>query len=98
MWAQFYTAQRRLEALQGRETAFGCKALFNPRLRPATNVTSVFWEKDPSIPGYRALVERPDAVRVQGIDPKGSEVSYIAKGWEARLLQQAVAVCERVSK
>ena len=75
--------------LQGREKAFGCKALFNVRLRKASNVSSVFWEKDPSIPGYRALVERPDAVRVRGYDPKGDQVSYIAKGWEARLLQQA---------
>ncbi|CAK8990285.1 unnamed protein product [Durusdinium trenchii] len=76
-------------ALQGRERAFGCKAVFNPRWRSASNVTSVFWEKDPSIPGYRALVERPNAVRVQGYDPKGQAVDYVAKGWEARLIQQA---------
>lgn len=83
--------------LQGRETAFGCKAIFNPRLRVANNATSVFWEKDPSIPGYRALVERPDSVRVQGYDPKGQTVDYVAKGWEARLLQQANDVLDGVN-
>lgn len=85
-------------ALQGRERAFGCKAIFNPRLRvPASNVTSVFWEKDPSIPGYRALVERPASVRVQGYDPKGQAVDFVASGWEARLLQQANDVLDGVN-
>eukprot|EP00913_Durusdinium_trenchii_P012579 g11813.t1 len=69
------------------------EAVFNPRWRSASNVTSVFWEKDPSIPGYRALVERPNAVRVQGYDPKGQAVDYVAKGWEARLIQQAFSGC-----
>ena len=26
---------------------------------------------------------------VEGYDPKGQTVDYVAKGWEARLLQQA---------
>ncbi|CAJ1348676.1 unnamed protein product [Effrenium voratum] len=81
-------------ALQGREAPFSCKVIFNPRLRAASNATSAFWERDPSIPGYRALVERPAKVQVRGLDPKGQEVNYVASGWESRLVQQAVDVLD----
>jgi len=82
-------------ALEGRERPF-LKAVFNPRLRPLDEGTSVGWERSASIPGYRALVERPRAVKISGIDSKGQEVSYVAKDWEARLMQQAVDAIDGV--
>mmetsp|Transcript_62971 Transcript_62971/g.178918 ORF Transcript_62971/g.178918 Transcript_62971/m.178918 type:complete len:412 (+) Transcript_62971:143-1378(+) len=83
-------------ALQGRLEPFGPKAIFNPRLRPATNRTAFLWERNPSMPGYRALVERPMEVSIAGQSPTGAPVDYVAKGWEARLAQQAVDVLDGV--
>lgn len=82
--------------LQGREKPCASKAIFNPRVRPATDKTAALWERNPSMPGYRALVERPLAVEVQGLDPNGNTVKYIAKNWEARMVQQAVDVLDGV--
>jgi len=82
--------------LQGRAEPFGPKAVFNPRVRPVSDQTAVLWERNPSMPGYRALVERPLEVQVAGLDPAGVEVSYVARGWEARLVQQAVDALDGV--
>lgn len=79
---------------QGRPEPFPCKAVFNPQLRPASNATSVYWERDPSVPGYRALVERYNEVQVSGFDPSGSAVDFVARGWQARLFQQAADVLD----
>eukprot|EP00419_Tripos_fusus_P053657 CAMPEP_0172814258 /NCGR_PEP_ID=MMETSP1075-20121228/11142_1 /TAXON_ID=2916 /ORGANISM="Ceratium fusus, Strain PA161109" /LENGTH=476 /DNA_ID=CAMNT_0013654047 /DNA_START=186 /DNA_END=1616 /DNA_ORIENTATION=- len=76
--------------LQGRLKPVPLKAIFNPRLRPTNNRTAIFWERNPCLPGYRALVERALEVQVSGRDTEGNEVSYIARDWEARLLQQGV--------
>lgn len=82
--------------LQGREKPFGPKLIFNPRLKPVGEETSFLWEKSPSMPGYRALVERHVAVQVKGLDPKGQEVEYVARDWEARLIQQSVDMLDGV--
>lgn len=76
--------------LQGRQKPFGPKAIFNPRISPVTDQTVVLWERSATLPGYRALVERPLSVQVNGMDPEGREVDYVAHGWEARLVQQSV--------
>ncbi|CAE8734287.1 unnamed protein product [Polarella glacialis] len=83
-------------AREGREQPFGPKAIFNPRLKPVSAAMTVAWEKDVSIPGYRALVERPLSVQVNGVDPEGKRVNYVATGWEARIVQQAVDVLDGV--
>lgn len=84
------------QKLQRRTEPVGPKAVFNPRVRPVSNQTAVLWERNPTMPGYRALVERPLDVRVTGVDPKGVEVNYVARGWEARLVQQAVDALDGV--
>lgn len=82
---------------EGRLAPFGPKVVFNPRVRPlAQNRTVVLWEGSASVPAYRALVERPVSVQVLGTDPEGRPVDYVASGWEARLMQQAVDVLDGV--
>jgi len=73
----------------GREKAFGPKAIFNPVYKPVGERKTVLWERSKSIPGYRALVERPWSVEVTGVDAEGHKVEYIAEGWEAREVQRA---------
>jgi len=75
--------------LYGRHEPFGPKAIFNPSYKAVGTGTTVLWEKSKSLPGYKALVERPTAVKVKGLDPTGKEVRYVAKGWEAREIQKA---------
>lgn len=74
----------------GRLKPFGPKVIYNPRLKVVSDKKTVNWERDPVIPGYRALVERAQAVEVTGMDPNGKPVNYIARDFEARLVQQSV--------
>jgi len=76
-------------ATMGREQAFGPKAIFNPAYTQVGTRRTVLWERSKSIPGYRALVERPWAVEVTGVDAEGRKVHYTAEGWEAREIQRA---------
>eukprot|EP00929_Paragymnodinium_shiwhaense_P118398 TRINITY_DN90319_c0_g1_i1.p1 TRINITY_DN90319_c0_g1~~TRINITY_DN90319_c0_g1_i1.p1 ORF type:complete len:598 (+),score=124.72 TRINITY_DN90319_c0_g1_i1:164-1957(+) len=81
------------KALEGRDKPF-LKVLFNARVTPVTDPKlgpvgdALLWEKSASIPGYKALVRRPLTVKVSGMDCDAKEAEYIAKGWEARLIQQ----------
>ena len=73
-----------------RREAFAAKVIVNPVLEPVGNRTAVFFEGCLSVPGYRGLVERHLEVRCTGLDHKGNDVDFVAKGWMARILQHEV--------
>jgi peptide deformylase len=45
------------------------------------------WEGCLSIPDLRGLVPRHPAVRVRGLDRGGGALDYVARGFEARIVQ-----------
>jgi peptide deformylase len=71
---------------QGRKP-IALKVLVNPVLEIVDPETALFFEGCLSVDGYGAAVERAKAVRVTALDRKGNEVSYVAHGWHARILQ-----------
>jgi peptide deformylase len=63
------------------------KVLINPTLEVIHNDTSVYFEGCLSVDGYVGAVVRHKKVKVNALDRHGKEVSYIAEGWQARILQ-----------
>jgi peptide deformylase len=66
------------------------KVLVNPTLEIIATEQSLYFEGCLSIDGYVAAVSRHKAVKVTAWGRNGQEVSYIAKGWHARILQHEV--------
>lgn len=66
---------------------FPAKVVVNPVVTPATNLTAAFFEGCLSVQGYRGLVRRWLQVRVQGYGGDGKPVDFVAKGWQARIVQ-----------
>eukprot|EP00941_MAST-03F_sp_MAST-3F-sp1_P002586 g2586.t1 len=64
--------------------------IVNPTLEVLDGPTVARTEACLSIPGYHALVERPDNVRVTGVTPEGKPVDWTASGWHACVLQHEV--------
>ena len=56
-------------------------------MTPASAATALFWEGCLSVQGYRGLVRRFLAVRVEGLGADGAPVDFVAKGWQARIAQ-----------
>ena len=76
------------ESLAERDrTAFAPKVIINPVLTPASNASAAFFEGCLSVQGYRGLVRRYLAVRVEGYGGDGTPIDFIAKGWQARIAQ-----------
>ena len=65
-------------------------ALVNPRVVWSSDETSKESEGCLSIPGLEEIVERPWAVRVEGLDPDGNEVSIEADELFSRALQHEI--------
>jgi len=65
-------------------------ALVNPRVTWASDRTDRQAEGCLSIPGIEEVVERPWAVRVEGLDPTGKEVAIDADDLFARALQHEI--------
>jgi peptide deformylase len=63
------------------------RVLVNPAVEPEAGDPVVDWEGCLSIPDLRGLVPRHPAVRVRGLDRRGSPVDYRAEGFEARIVQ-----------
>lgn len=59
----------------------------NPVVTVVDKETSGIYEGCLSIPGLRGWVERPKAVRLQGLDTNGKKIDRIVKGFHARILQ-----------
>lgn len=63
------------------------RVLVNPSVEPEPGEAVYDWEGCLSIPDLRGLVPRHPAVRVRGLDRHGKAVSYVAQGFEARIIQ-----------
>jgi len=63
------------------------RVLVNPMVEPHARELVYDWEGCLSIPGLRGLVPRYPEVKVQGLDRHGEAVSYVAQGFEARIVQ-----------
>jgi peptide deformylase len=74
---------------QGRKSV-RLKVLINPVLEIINPAAALYFEGCLSVDGYVAAVARAKAVKVNALDRSGKEVSYIAKGWHARILQHEV--------
>lgn len=75
--------------LRGR-VAFPLRVIVNPVLRIIGGEKALFFEGCLSVAGYAALVERHLAVEVSGVDERGAEIRWEARGWPARILQHEV--------
>ena len=62
------------------------RVLVNPAYTPAGDGVAAFYEGCLSIPGYQAVVERADAVRLRAWDEAGDPVDEIMTGWAARIV------------
>lgn len=61
--------------------------LINPTITPLTLHTDEDWEGCLSVPDLRGKVPRYTQVRVEAYDRKGKRLNYVAKGFEARVVQ-----------
>jgi peptide deformylase len=64
--------------------------LVNPTLIVDDPTPAEFFEGCLSVEGYRAIVPRALAVRVQALDRYGEPVEREARGWYARILQHEI--------
>ncbi len=62
------------------------RVLVNPAYTPAGDGVAAFYEGCLSVPGYQAVVERADAVRLRAWDEAGDPVDEIMTGWAARIV------------
>jgi peptide deformylase len=74
---------------QGR-TGIRLKILVNPVLEVIDPSTRLYFEGCLSVDGYVAAVARAGRIKVTAWDRHGKDVSYIASGWNARILQHEV--------
>ncbi|MCB1036685.1 MAG: peptide deformylase [Acidobacteria bacterium] len=63
------------------------RVLVNPMVEPEVGELIYDWEGCLSIPGLRGLVPRHPQVRVHGLDREGRPQSFVAAGFEARIVQ-----------
>ena len=61
--------------------------LINPKITPTTTHLDEEWEGCLSLPDLRGKVPRPTQVRVEAYDRKGKRLNYVAKGFQARVVQ-----------
>jgi peptide deformylase len=59
----------------------------NPMITPHERELVYDWEGCLSIPDLRGMVPRHPAVRIQGLDRQGLPLNYVARGFEARIVQ-----------
>lgn len=72
------------------EDGVGAFALVNPRVVEATRKTSRGPEGCLSIPGMEEVVERPEEVTVEALDPQGRPVHLKASGLLSRAVQHEI--------
>lgn len=61
--------------------------LINPRITQATEEMAEDWEGCLSVPDLRGRVPRYTAVRVEAYDRAGKKLNYLARDFEARVIQ-----------
>ncbi|KAM4800591.1 conserved oligomeric Golgi complex subunit 8 [Urocitellus parryii] len=84
--ALFRACAPRLRALRQMEP-FPLRVLVNPRLRVLDSNVVTFPEGCESVAGFLACVPRFQAVQISGMDPRGEQVEWQARGWTARIIQ-----------
>ncbi|XP_076694551.1 conserved oligomeric Golgi complex subunit 8 isoform X2 [Callospermophilus lateralis] len=84
--ALFRACAPRLRALRQMEP-FPLRVLVNPRLRVLDSSVVTFPEGCESVAGFLACVPRFQAVQISGMDPRGEQVEWQARGWTARIIQ-----------
>lgn len=77
------------EALEPDDPARGIplRVVVNPMVEPLPGELVYDWEGCLSIPDLRGLVPRHPSVRVRGLDRAGGALDYVARGFEARIVQ-----------
>lgn len=65
----------------------GPEFFVNPRITVLSDTTRRTWEGCLSVEGFRALVERPDHVRIEAVDRDGTEKVLEIRGFGAVVLQ-----------
>lgn len=65
----------------------GLLCLINPEIKPLTEEMSSHWEGCLSVPGMRGKVARPNKIQVDALDQKGEELSFVAEGFAATVVQ-----------
>jgi peptide deformylase len=63
------------------------RVVINPMITPQERELAHDWEGCLSIPDLRGIVPRHPTVRVQGLDREGRPLDYLARGFEARIVQ-----------
>ena len=61
--------------------------LINPKITPKAKDVEEDWEGCLSLPDLRGKVPRVTEVRVEAYDRSGKKLDYVAKGFEARVVQ-----------
>ncbi len=62
--------------------------LINPKITPLTEQVEEDWEGCLSLPDLRGMVPRYTQVRIEAYDRKGKKLNYVAKDFQARVVQQ----------
>lgn len=81
-------APEQLAAKERRPVPF--HVLINPKIVWQSGDTREFFEGCLSLPGYTAIVQRGQAVKVECLDGNGNSRSIAATGWYARILQHEI--------
>lgn len=63
------------------------RVVVNPMITPQERELAYDWEGCLSIPDLRGMVPRHSAVRIQGLDRESRPLDYVARGFEARIIQ-----------
>ncbi|MEU0845100.1 peptide deformylase [Streptomyces sp. NPDC005962] len=63
------------------------RVLVNPSYEPLGDARAAFFEGCLSVPGWQAVVSRPERVRLRGQDETGRAVDEEFTGWPARIVQ-----------
>ncbi|WP_055551606.1 peptide deformylase [Streptomyces sp. NBRC 110028] len=63
------------------------RVLVNPSYEPLGDARAAFFEGCLSVPGWQAVVHRPERIRLRGQDETGRELDEEFTGWPARIVQ-----------
>jgi peptide deformylase len=75
------------EALDEEGAGIPLHVVVNPMVEPHAGELVYDWEGCLSIPDLRGLVPRHPEVRVRGVDAEGAPLDFVARGFEARIVQ-----------
>ncbi len=65
----------------------GLQVFINPKITPETEETDANWEGCLSVPGMRALVDRPNKIHIEYLDRHGKKHNFTAEGFLAIVIQ-----------